>query len=288
MPQWLAAIGCDAPKETVVNAHLGYASRLYRIPAGFEADWKAFFVQAAPPDRTRAGVLFPIEGGRWMVTLGGGDRDYPPTDEEGFLAFARSLPTPEFYEAIKEAEPLTPISGYRTTENRWRHYERMKRWPERLVVLGDGACAFNPVYGQGMTMAARGAQLLDQVLIKGRRGPDRLRGLGRAFQQRLARINGEPWLLATGEDYRYRGCEGAPPSRSLRLMHKYMDRIFVISTENSYVRQRFLEVQQMLKPPTTLFSPRVVGRVVWSLICLVVSNDGLGARRPLGRFGVRA
>jgi 2-polyprenyl-6-methoxyphenol hydroxylase-like FAD-dependent oxidoreductase len=268
LPQWLTALGYPSPAETVINAHLGYASRLYRPPAGFEADWKGIFLQAAPPDNTRAGVLFPVEGGRWLVTLGGGDRDYPPTDEAGFLNFAHSLPSPLLYNAIKDAEPLSPIYGHRGTENRRRHYERLARWPERLVVTGDGACAFNPVYGQGMTTAALGALALDECLREQRRhqpGGD-LIGLARHFQRRLAKVNAAPWMLATGEDYRYRGTTGGRPDRVTRLLHRYMDHIFRLSTESVYVRRRFLEVHQMLRPPAALFRPGVILRVLWQAL----------------------
>ncbi|HZS08922.1 MAG TPA: FAD-dependent monooxygenase [Blastocatellia bacterium] len=268
MPQWLEALGYEAPAETVVNAHLGYASRLYRIPAGFKADWKAVFLQAAPPDRTRAGIIFPVEGDRWILTLGGGDRDYPPTDEAGFRAFARSLWSPLIASSISGAEPLSPIYGNRSTQNRLRHYEHLKRWPERLIVIGDSVCAFNPVYGQGMTTAAMGALELDRCLREQRRRhPDGdLTGMARRFQRKLARINAAAWMLATGEDYRYRGTEGGTPDRMTRFMHRYMDQIFRLSSKNTRVRRAFLEVQQMIKSPAALFHPGIVARVLWQTI----------------------
>jgi flavin-dependent dehydrogenase len=262
-PQWLKSLGYPVPQETVVNAFLGYASRFYRRPEGFQADWKAAYVQVAPPDQKRAGVIFPVEGGRWMVTLGGCGKDYPPTDEAGFLEFSRSLPSPMLYEAIRSAEPLSPLVGHRATENRVRHYERLDRWPERFVVVGDAACSFNPVYGQGMTTAALGARLLGQCLTAGHAtgsGPC-CDGLARRFQKELARVNRAPWLLATGEDYRVRETEGEPPGWSMRFMHRYIDEIVKLSTKNTGVRLRFLQVFHMLKSPPSLFRPGLVARV---------------------------
>ncbi|MDQ3257596.1 MAG: FAD-dependent monooxygenase, partial [Acidobacteriota bacterium] len=281
-PQWLASLGYAPPAETVINGFLGYASRLYQPPAGFKADWKCLYIQAAPPNRTRAGLLFPVEGGRWLVTLSGGGRDYPPTDEAGFVEFARSLASPMLYDAIKDAAPLSPIHSYRATENRLRHYERLSRWPDNFMVLGDAACAFNPVYGQGMTIAALGVKKLDEILRmrnEASRTDGRLTGVGlvgvglagiaRRFQQEVAKVNTAPWLLATGEDFRYRETVGGSPTLATRLMHRYMDQVIRLSTENREVRTRFMEIFHMLKPPSAMFHPLVLRRVAgqaWRLM----------------------
>ena len=255
--EWLADLGYDAAEESYVNAHVGYASRLYSIPAAWEADWKAVILQAAPPERVRGGLMLPVEGNRWLVTAVGGDRDYPPVDEGGFLSFIESLPSREIIDAISHAKPLTAISGYRTMENRIRHFEKMKKWPRRLVTLGDGVCAFNPVYAQGMTMAAIGAELLSDMIAS--RGID---DLGLEYQKRLAKANNAPWMLATGTDFRYRTTEGIKPGPASEFMHWYMDKIFQLVTHDSIVRTRFFEVHQMTKPASALFAPQIVWRVV--------------------------
>jgi hypothetical protein len=104
----LQALGYPAVEETVINPFIGYATRCYAPPAGFPAPWKALLVGADLPEMRRGGGIVPIEGNRWLVTLSGAGRDYPPTDERGFLEFARSLRTPALYEAIKDARPLAP------------------------------------------------------------------------------------------------------------------------------------------------------------------------------------
>jgi 2-polyprenyl-6-methoxyphenol hydroxylase-like FAD-dependent oxidoreductase len=264
LPEWLERLGYQRPGETVVNAHLGYASRLYQRPAGVSIPWRALLVGAAPPNEARAGLVFPLEGQRWIVTLVGGDRDYPGTDEEGFIEFARSLRSSELYRAIEQTEPLTPIYGTRSTENRFRHFDQLTRWPERLLVIGDGACAFNPVYAQGMTTAAIAAVSLDRCLSVHRssRGPRDLNGFARCFLKELGRINRAPWALATGQDYRYRGTQGASVTRKTKFMNWYMDHVFQLGTRNAAVRRRFLEVQQMVKSPVSMFHYEVVMRVI--------------------------
>lgn len=263
-PQWLKAIGYQPPQETVINSFLGYASRLYRLPSDFQADWKVVYLQAAPPTRTRAAVLMPLEENRWILTVYGGDRDYPPTDEAGLLEFVRSLPCPAIYDAIKDAEPLSQIYSYRATENRLRHYERLPSYLEGFLVVGDGACAFNPVYGQGMTTAALSALTLDECLQQQQQyQPARdFTGLARRFQKKLAKINAVPWLLATNEDYRYRGTEGQPPNLLTRFMHRYMDEVLQLTINKADVRLRLLEVIHMLKPPATLFQPTIAIQVL--------------------------
>ncbi len=261
--KWLEALGYTPPEETYINSHLGYASRVYRRPERFDGDWKGLNAQATPPEVTRGGVLLPLEGDRWMVTLSGVGGDYPPTDEEGFMDFARSLRTTILYEAIKDAEPLSDISGYRDTANRRRHYEKLSRQPDNFLVTGDAASAFNPVYAQGMTTAALGAEVLEESLRERdvAKGGD-LAGLSKRFQKKLAKATAGSWLLATGEDFRVRGVEGGEATFATRLTHRYMDRVLELSLRDLAIRRTFLEVFHMLEPPTALFGPAVVAKVL--------------------------
>jgi 2-polyprenyl-6-methoxyphenol hydroxylase-like FAD-dependent oxidoreductase len=258
-PRWLEELGRTPPRETRIDAFLGYASRLYAPPPDWAGDWRAINISPKAPDHTRGGVIVPVEGGRWLVTLLGYSRDYPPTDEEGFLAFARSLRTPVMAEALERARPLGPIYGYQRTENRLRHYEELADMPERFVVLGDAACCFNPVYGQGMTVAAIAGAVLGACLDHQRRhAGDDLTGFGRRFQRALARANGPAWLTATGEDLRFPATEGARPGVVTRIMHRYLDRIIAIAGEDPAANLAFMRVVHMLAPPSTLFQPGVI------------------------------
>jgi 2-polyprenyl-6-methoxyphenol hydroxylase-like FAD-dependent oxidoreductase len=260
LPEWLTALGYEAPGETVINSFQGYASRLYHPPAEFASDWKALYIQQAPPGDPRGGLISPVEGGRWLVSLVGGDGDYPPTDEAGFFAFARSLRSPALCEAIAAAEPLTPIAGQRATENRLRHYDRLGRLPDGVVTLGDAVCAFNPVYGQGMTAAALGAEVLDRWLREGaQRGP----GRGRVFQRRLARATAAAWQLSAGADYRFRTTEGPPQRWVARLTGRYIAAVMRVATVRPWVRRRLAEVLHLLRPPAALFGPGVLARLAW-------------------------
>jgi 2-polyprenyl-6-methoxyphenol hydroxylase-like FAD-dependent oxidoreductase len=248
-PEWLQALGYAAPTETVVNSQLGYASRCFAPPTGFEANWKVLISRQRPPLGRRGGGIYPIENGQWMVTIGGAGDEEPSTDEEGFMEFIRTHLHPAIGEALQGAQPITPIYGYQRTENRVRHYEQLPRLPDGFVMLGDAVCAFNPVYGQGMSVAALGALALD-AWLKQKASASALE-----FQQQLAKQNHVPWLLATGDDVRSLGIAGNDPAT--RFQHAYVDRVFEAASHNAEVYRRFSMVTHMMRTPASLFAPRV-------------------------------
>ncbi len=261
-PTWLAANGFTPPKETIINGFLGYASRLVRPPGARPRDWKVFYIQCAPPRRQRGGIIASVESGNWIVTLVGGGKDYPPADDAGFLDFAQSLPDSRFAEAYAAAEPISSIVATRSTENRLRHYEKLDRRPTGLVVIGDAVCAFNPVYGQGMSAAAVGATILDRCL-RNVSQRDTL-GFASRFQHQLAKANARPWLLATGEDYRFREVDGPSPGFFTRATHRYLDRVTAVAVGTPRVHLRMAEVIHLVRAPASLFTPSLMTRVLLS------------------------
>jgi 2-polyprenyl-6-methoxyphenol hydroxylase-like FAD-dependent oxidoreductase len=274
-PQWLKSLGYEPPQETTIKAFVGYASRIYE-GSGKLSDTAPVVVSLAPPFRTRSGAIFPIEGNRWLVMLGGADRDYPPSDEAGFLEFARTLATPAIYDAIKDAEAITPVYSYRGTENRLRHYERLPRYPENLIIIGHAVCAFNPTYGQGMTVAALDAQMLDKCLQKQRERYPKgdLTGFARQFQQKLAKLHTIPWMFAISQDCRYPGSEGAKLNLATRLTIDYMDLVLKVLVPDAKVCQAFLEVMHMIESPAVLFHPSIAVKAIGKLVTVRHSAFG--------------
>ncbi|WP_394830618.1 FAD-dependent oxidoreductase [Pendulispora rubella] len=247
-PAWLEELGYARVEETTVDSFAGYASRCYEAPS-VPRNWKSLVIGSRPPDLPRAGALQPLEKNRWMVTLAGAAHDYPPTSEEGFLAFARSLADPLLYDVLRQARAVSRIYGYQRNESRVRHYERLGRMPSRFVVLGDAVCALNPVYGQGMTLAAMGAQLLDRCLAA---APSSTR-----FQRRLARANRIPWTMATAEDYRYPGTKGPPRAVWTKAAHAWMDRILFAAAKRENVHAQLVRVGHLLEDPISLLRPDI-------------------------------
>jgi 2-polyprenyl-6-methoxyphenol hydroxylase-like FAD-dependent oxidoreductase len=259
-PQWLAALGYAAPEETTVGVDIAYASRYYERPADAERDWRVLAVFATPPGRTRTGYLFPVEGGRWLATAVGRLADHPPGDEPGYLEFLRSLEVPDFYETVKDARPLSPISAFHFPAQRWRHYERLARSPDGLIVLGDAVCSFNPVYGQGMSVCALEADLLDRMLRDGG-GAAAPAGFSKRFLRRAAGLVGTPWLIATSSDFMYPQTQGRRPFGT-GLLNWYFARVFRLCARDRDVLLRFYRVLHLLDQPTTLFYPSVLFRVL--------------------------
>jgi flavin-dependent dehydrogenase len=254
-PRWLEALGYDAPRETIIDSFLGYATCLFAPPPGLARDWKIMTSQARAPG-TRMGTVYTTEGGRWQATLVGIARDYPPTDFAGYLEFARSLQQPHIHEHLRQAEPLTPVYGYRGTQNRLRHFDALARRPEGFVATGDAVCAFNPIYGQGMTTAAQGAALLAECVSGG--AP--LEGLAARFHRRLRAVIDPPWLIATNEDFRYPTTTGERPGRAVRLIQKYFDAAARAGHIDAEVHRAFLRVIQLVAPPTSLLRPSLAIR----------------------------
>lgn len=262
VPVWLRLLGHEAPPEETINSGLGYASRFYERPAGWPVEWEGIVVNGRPPHNPRAGLILPIEHRRWHVSLGGFAGHHPPTDEAGFLEWARQLPDPAVYEAIRVARPLTPIRGYRTPTNRRRRFERLQRQPAGFVAVGDAVCAFNPIYGQGMSVAALGAHDLGAALAEQRRRPRP--GFERRFQARLARTVADPWFVATGEDLRWAGVrlDGAPPRPGAGLLRRYSDHFLRQATTDVELAGVYLAMINLIVPPRALASPAVAWRLL--------------------------
>ncbi|HYF62117.1 MAG TPA: hypothetical protein VD886_04840, partial [Herpetosiphonaceae bacterium] len=211
------------------------------------------------------------------ITLSGVGRDYPPHDEAGFLDYAKSLPTPIIAEAIQRSQPLASIRGNRKMENRNYHYERLAPALDGIIVLGDAFCALNPIYGQGMTMAALGATLLGEWLRsadthKWVPGP----GWSGRFHRKLARAYKLPWLMATGEDYRVSGVDAPPAPFWLSVAHRYFDAVLRVCTSDGDIWRTFLQVANMTRHPAHLIHPRIL----WATLRFGWSKPGVPAAGP--------
>jgi 2-polyprenyl-6-methoxyphenol hydroxylase-like FAD-dependent oxidoreductase len=252
-PVWLEALGYPRPQTDQVRIGLGYATRTYRQRPGALGDLA--ILQAATPQHPRTGALQALEGGRWLVTLGGILGDHPPTDPDGFLAFARSLWFPDIYQTVRDAEPLDDPVGFRFPASTRHRYERLDRFPDGLLVVGDAVCSFNPVYGQGMTVAALEALTLRRHLQQGA-APHPGRVLGD-----LARVVDVPWEMAAGGDLAFPGVQGRRTPK-LRLVNAYLARLHAAAAHDARLAAAFVRVAGLVTPPQTLLHPGIAVRVL--------------------------
>jgi 2-polyprenyl-6-methoxyphenol hydroxylase-like FAD-dependent oxidoreductase len=254
-PAWLEEWGFGQPKVMTVRIDVGYASRVFeRKPGDFFKSMGGIVAGTAPGD-TRYGAVLAAEENRWVVTLVGSIGDYPPSDVQGWTKFARTLPTPAIYDLITSARPLTDVVCYRFPANQRRLYEGMKRFPSGYLVIGDAICSFNPLYGQGMSVAAAEAKALDDSLAAG------LDGLAARFYAKASAIVDIPWLIATGEDLRYPQVEGTRPPGS-SLVNRYLERVHAAASDDPVVCRKFFDVLNLLAPPSSLMAPAVMLRVL--------------------------
>jgi hypothetical protein len=237
-----------------VRIGLGYASRSYRLPPGaLGGDLAA--LHGLTPRHPRGGALQVLDGGRLMVTLGGVLGDHPPTDPDGFLAFARSLRFPDLYETIRDAEPLDDPVAIRFPASVRHRYERLARFPDGLLVVGDAVSSFNPIYGQGITVAALQALALRRHLERGVRPRPR-----RVFAD-LARVVDVPWDIAAGGDLVFPGVPGRRTPK-VRLVGAYLARLHAAAAHDAELAGAFVRVVGMVAPPRSLLGPGVAVRVL--------------------------
>jgi 2-polyprenyl-6-methoxyphenol hydroxylase-like FAD-dependent oxidoreductase len=256
-PAWLAALGYDAPEMSFVGVHVGYSTCVFERPKTWTMPWKALMV--APGNSTRMAALMPIEGGRLMASAAGLLRDYPPGDLRGLLEFVRSLPVDGIHRAIEHLTPTGEVVTTRFPGNHWVHYEKMPRFPDGLVILGDAVGCYNPLYGQGMTLAAIQVEILREALRKARRAD--LAGFSRSFQRKAADAVAGAWQMSTSEDFRFEAVEGKRPP-GYEQMRWYLDQIQAATSIDPVVYERFLQVMHMLAPFPTLLAPSFAIRVL--------------------------
>jgi 2-polyprenyl-6-methoxyphenol hydroxylase-like FAD-dependent oxidoreductase len=252
----LESTGILAPPVSRVTIDCAYASGfLPRCADDFDGSF--LVCGSSPPDSFRSGALLPVEGDRWMVTLAGVHGDVPGTGPDEVLSFARSLPTPALGQLLERLGPLSSTTSYRFPSSQRRHYEKVPAPPAGLVTLGDAACSFNPIYGQGMSCAALQAQALAAAAAD---TGVRCDVLPARFNRAAARIIDAPWAIAVGADFLHPRTVG-PKAPGTDLANRYTQRLVRATHGSLPLARTFNRVVNLVEPPTALVRPSVVARV---------------------------
>ncbi|MET8895874.1 FAD-dependent oxidoreductase [Streptomyces albogriseolus] len=251
---WLDRLGVTGVRERAVDSGLVNATRIYRVPEGAE-DFPLTIVQPNPylSRPGRSAMIMPVEDGRWLVSCGGSRGGEPPSDPEGFLGYTLALPDPIVGRLISGAEPLGDVHLSRSTSNVRRYLEKLPRWPERFVVLGDALATFNPAYGHGMSVAAFGARVLSRELA---RGGMTAPGLARRVVRGAARAAEPAWSMAVSQDLLYPDVRGGGrPSPADRLVTAYSRRMVRAATGSFTAASVIWDLTSLRTPPTRMFRP---------------------------------
>jgi 2-polyprenyl-6-methoxyphenol hydroxylase-like FAD-dependent oxidoreductase len=261
LPGWLEAMDLPSPQEERVHCKIAYLTRRWHFTNNVMGD---DIFQVITPHRTpHFGVCAAQEDGSYIVTLGGLLDDAPAKDDEAFHAFARALPQSRIADALAGAHPVTDYQPAHFPYSRRRRFDRLARHPVGLLALGDSIASFNPMYGQGMSVAAMEAVALRDLLARGAVDP-------KHYYKSAHRLEDVAWKISTGGDLRFQGVEGRR-TLDMRVMNAYLDRLALVARTDTRVAQQFLRVAGFIDRPESLFRPNVLWRVL------------RGPRRGLGR-----
>ncbi|MDB5407595.1 MAG: hypothetical protein JWL84_2507 [Rhodospirillales bacterium] len=256
----LQSIGRPLPPQSVISIDLGYTTAIVDIPEDAPSGWKVVLTHPDMPRAARRGLVLPIEGNRWIVLMASRGTDRPPGEWDAVLAFARGLATPTIYNAIRKTTPIGRLARYGFPESVWRHFDRVVGLPEGLVPIGDAICRFNPIYGQGMTVAAKEARLLHCLLGERASQPDPFVGLGQAFLAEAKPLIETAWTMASIPDFAFPNTRGDRPA-DLEQSLRFAAGLSRLAARDPVVQRLVVEVWHMLRPRSDYRDPELVRRV---------------------------
>lgn len=280
--QWLRSLGYAAPVEERVEVGLSYTTRLFQRDKR-HLDGDLGIVVPPTPAGKRGGVLIAQEGDRWTVTLIAHFVPAAGEDIDAFRSFAALLPSGDIYDVLRTAEPIGEAMSARFPASIRRRFERLRRFPEGFVVMGDAICSFNPIYGQGMSVAAQEAEALGAVVANGRPR------IGHRFFRAASRIVDTPWTTAVGNDLRMPEAVG---TRSLvgTAINAYVAKLQRAAHTDAVLAVRFMRITNLLAHPLSMFTPAMMWRVLKGTVARYfseLSGSQVASEAPARVTGLR-
>jgi 2-polyprenyl-6-methoxyphenol hydroxylase-like FAD-dependent oxidoreductase len=257
----LGATGHPLPREITIGVDLGYSSAVFDIPADAPAEWKGVMHLPEAPRAGRGALMIPVEGDRWMLALTGRPGDHPPGDESGLREYAASLRTHTIHRAIESAKMVSGVDRFRFPESRLRHFEGLDAFPAGLLPIGDAICRFNPVFGQGMSVALQQAHALAQVLAASVSAKGSTGAIWRSFFAKVAAIVETPWALAAVPDFIYPQTVGERPD-NFEASLRFGVAVTRATARHADIHKLAAEVQHLLRPRSAFTEPHVLERIM--------------------------
>lgn len=256
---FLRSTGLPVPEETTVGLDIRYSSATFAPPKA-DRDFKVIMTFPKAPEHARFGYILPAEGDLWQVLLVGRGSDIPPVQSDAFMDYARQLETTTIYKAIKDAELVSKINQFAFPRSSWRHFGKLEDFPRGLLPLGDAICRFNPVFGQGMTVALQEANMLRHLLHRISLDVNGLAMLGQAFLAETETLIADPWAMSVIPDFVYPETRGERPS-DLQDKLKFQAALQRIALTDPAIHKLLVEVRHLLKPLSALEDPEILRRV---------------------------
>jgi flavin-dependent dehydrogenase len=250
LPAWLAENGFGEVPETKIRIDLAYATGRFELSADALPDHPMLYIVGPPPEKTRVGVVFQVENGIAFGGLAGYHGDYPPTELDAFLEYAKSLSQPDVFHVLSRAKLCGSIAQFRIPTAVRRHYRKIRRFPAGILPIGDGICSLDPAFGQGMTVAALEAEILSRCL----REELRDEALRRAYLRAVDTCVDAPWTVCCAENFKYPQTTGPRPL-SFRVARRYMD-LLTNSGDPAALTQVY-RVLTLTAPPRVLLRPDI-------------------------------
>ncbi|MER0468979.1 FAD-dependent oxidoreductase [Bacillus cabrialesii subsp. cabrialesii] len=284
--KWLESMGLEVPQPERLKVFFGYSTRYYRVSPQVREKWGGVvFSEAQPEKGIGAGMLGYIEDNMAQSLLySAGGAHYPSTNPEGYEKELLAVATPMLAEVVKELEPISAPRGYRAPESVRQHFEQMENWPAGLLVVGDAFCSFDPIHGQGMTVAAIEAEMLDICLHEERQTPQP--HFERHVLQRMQEAIEPAWWLSSVADLRWNGVEhvGAEPLKGVSFAQKYFNlyvkRAVKLANEenNPSMFQQYFMMNSLVLPPSAIINAR-------TLTMLLTGDGSLEEKQLLAELG---
>jgi 2-polyprenyl-6-methoxyphenol hydroxylase-like FAD-dependent oxidoreductase len=256
----LAVADQPAPQEVAIGVDIGYATTLLEVPPDAPADWKCLFTVPDYPHNTRGAFILPAEGGQWMVTTSGRYDEKPVGEWTAFLEHTKRIRTSTAFEAIRNAKRVGEIAQFGFKASRWRRFDQTATFPAGLLPIGDTICRFNPIYGQGMSVACQEAVTLQRLLSDKSAEGGSLENLACSFFKEAQPIIETPWSTAVMPDFLDPRTEGARPPDLANTL-RFSAAMFKLAVEDAAIHKIVTDVQHLLKPASALREPTLVERV---------------------------